>query len=155
MGTPPDVTVRILQDKDGRPDKNAIIAYGTLYSSLVTTEYGFIDVTFNSSPAVSQDTLYWLMIDTTSNSTNYWSWQNDLAQSYLRGNPSWSANWSVGNPTWDAINGDLSFQSYMGGAPTSIRAGSNKMTVGGSVHANTIENLDVTKDAYYQTIITS
>lgn len=154
-GNPPDVTVRVLQDKDGKPDKNAIITYGTLYSSLATSEYARIDVTFNSSPALSQDTLYWLMIYTSSNPTNYWSWQNDLAQSYLRGSPAWSANWSVGHATWNPINGDLSFQSYMGGVPTSIRSGSNKMTVGGSVHANTIENLIIGKDAYYQTIITS
>lgn len=154
-GNPADVTVRILQDKDGKPDKNAVITYGTLYSSLATSEYGWIDVTFNSSPAVYANTPYWLMIDTLLNPANYWSWQNDLAQSYSRGSPGWSANWSVGNATWNPINGDLSFQLYMGGAPTSIRSGSNKMTVGGSVHANTIENLVVGKDAYYQTIITS
>lgn len=155
IGTPSDVTVRILQDSEGKPDKNAVLTSGTLYSSLVTSSYGWIDVAFNSSPAVSKDTTYWLMIDTSSDTQNFWSWQNDLAQSYTRGLPKWSPNWSVGNASWNLINGDLSFKSYLGGAPTSIRAGSNKMTVGGEAHANTIENLTIGKDAYYQTIITS
>lgn len=155
VGSPPDITVRILQDNGGEPDKNAVLTQGTLYSSLVSTSYGWIDVTFNTSPAVTQDTTYWLMADTSSDASNYWSWQNDLTQSYTRGSPAWSPNWSTGNPTWNSFNGDLSFKSFMGGAPNSIRAGSNKMNVGGEAHANTIENLDITGDAYYQTIITS
>ncbi len=155
IGTPADVTVRIMQDSDGKPNKNAVLTTGTLYSSLVTTSYGWIDVTFNSSPALTAETIYWLMIDSTIDPSNYWSWQSDLAQSYTRGLPKWSPNWSVGNATWNTINGDLSFKSFLGGAPTSIRAGSNRLTVGGEAHANTIENLNITGDAYYQTIITS
>lgn len=157
IGNPPDATVRILDDNDGIPDKNGVLTQGTLYSSLVTSSYGWIDVTFNSSPQIQADTTYWLMIDTSSDNVNYWSWQSDLAQSYPRGLPKWSPNWSTGNPKWNILNppGDLSFKSYMGGSPTSVRAGSNKMTVGGEVHANTIENLIIGKDAYYQTIISS
>lgn len=157
IGSPADLVVRILQDRSGEPDKNAVIATGTLYSSLVTSDYGWIDVTFNSSPAVTQDTTYWLMVDTSQDASNYWSWQQDLAQSYTRGLPKWSPNWSTGNPSWNSFspNVDLSFKSFLGGVPTSIRAGSNKMTVGGEAHANTIENLNISQDAYYQTIITS
>lgn len=157
IGSPPDVTVRILQDSAGEPDKNAVLTSGTLYSSLVTASYGWIDVTFNTSPAVTINTPYWLLIDTSSDPNNYWSWQDDLAQSYTRGEPKWSPNWSTGNPTWNSFSpqGDLSFKSYLGGVPTSVRAGSNKMNVGGEAHANTIENLIIAKDAYYQTLITS
>ncbi len=157
VGKPPDVTVRILQDSAGKPDKNAVLTSGTLYSSLVTSSYGWIDVTFNSSPAVTADTTYWLMIDTSSDNSSYWSWQNDLAAGYGRGVPKWSPNWSIGNATWNSFSppGDLAFKSYLGGAPTSIRSGNNKMTIGGSVYANTIENLIISGNAYYQTIITS
>lgn len=161
IGNPPDVVVRILQDSGGKPDKNAVLTTGTLYSSLVTSNYppsgSWIDVTFNTSPALTQGTTYWLMIDTSSDSNNYWSWESDWAQGYTRGEPKWSPNWSVGNATWNSPTpaADLSFKTYLGGAPTSVRAGNNKMSVGGEAHANTIENLDITKDAYYQTIITS
>lgn len=161
VGNPPNLTVRILQDSNGKPDKNAVLTSGTLYSSLVTSSYppanSWIDVTFNTSPAVTAGTAYWLVIDTSSDNNNYWSWQNDLAASYNNGQPMWSSNWSAGNPSWNAFvqAGDLSFKTYLGGAPTSIRAGSNKLEAGGDVHANTIENLQIAGDAYYQTIIAS
>lgn len=156
FGNPPDVTARILQDASGKPDKNAVLTQGTLYASLATGTYGWIDITFNSSPALTADTTYWLMIDTTTDSVNFWSWQNDLAQSYTRGLPKWSPSWNTGNPTWNNITGggDLGFKTYMGGAPTSVRA-EKDLQVNGSVHANTIEKITIGQDAFYQTIISS
>lgn len=155
VGNPPDATVRILSDSGGSPNKNGVITSGTLYSSLVTTSYGWITVTFSSTSSLTVDTSYWIIIDTSSNSNNYWIWQNDLAQGYTRGSPKWTSSWSQGNPTWTGINGDLSFETYMGGAPTSVTAGQIKMTVGGDAHANMIENLTITGGAYYQTITNS
>lgn len=154
IGTPPDVTVRIMRDSGGKPDKDDVLATGTLFASLVTSVYGWIDVTFDTTPRLSAETPYWIMIDTSSDSSNYWAWQNDLAQSYIRGAGLWSSNWNTGNPVWTPIIGDLSFKTIMGGAVTSIRAGNNS-SVNGSVHANTIENLIIGKDAYYKTIINS
>lgn len=154
FGLPPDATVRIMGDRNGSPDKNNVITSGTLYSTLVTSTYAFTDVAFSSTPTLTADTTYWIMIDTSSDSTNYWSWQNDLAQSYTRGLPKWSPNWSTGNPTWNAISGDLSFKVIMGGAVTSIVGGTNDV-VGGSVHANTIQNLTIQQDAHYRTIVNS
>lgn len=155
VGDPVDATVRILADAGGRPNKNAVLAAGTLYSNLVAGAYGWIDVAFSASPALTQDTTYWLMVSTTSNSSNFWVWQNDLAQSYTRGQPKWSPKWSTGNPTWNTISGDLSFKTYMGGVPTAITGGSTQMIVDGEVHANTIENLTIGSDAYYQVIAAS
>ncbi len=154
IGAPPDVTVRILRDDNGKPDKNQVLATGTLYSSLVTTNYGWIDVTFDSTPILSANNTYWMMIDTSSSSSNYWSWQNDLAQSYTGGVPTWSPNWSTGNPSWNLFSGDLSFKTFMGGVPTSIRGGSSDK-VNGTVHANTIDDLTIVGDAYFQTITRS
>lgn len=154
IGSPADVSVRIMKDKDGKPDKNNVLATGTLYASLVSSSFSFIDVTFNTTPNLTADTTYWIMIDTSENQSNHWSWQNDLAQSYTRGSPVWSSNWNTGNPTWTVIIGDLSFKTIMGGTVTSIRAGNNSR-VNGDVHANTIENLTIGRDAYYKTIINS
>lgn len=151
FGNPADVMVRIMRDNNGRPDKNGVLATGTLYSNLVTSNYSWIDVTFTSSPSLSSGTTYWLMIDTISNNNNYWSWQNDLAQSYSSGLPKWSANWNVGSPTWISFNGDLNFKTFSGGSPTSFYAG-NGTTIGGDVHANMIDNLDISGDAFYQVI---
>ncbi len=155
VGIPADATVRILSDSSGKPNKNGVLTTGTLYTSLVTGNYGWIEVAFSTLPTLTADTTYWLMISTVSNTNNYWIWQNDLAQSYTGGVPKWSADWRTGNPTWTTINGDLSFKTYLGGAPTVIRGGSNKLEVSGNVHANTIENLEIEGNAYYQTIINS
>jgi len=154
FGNPADVTVRIMADSNGKPDKNNVLATGTLFASLVTSTYGFIDVTFSTSPALSAGTTYWIMLDTSANSSNYWAWQNDLAQSYTNGVPKWSPNWNTSNPSWNSFNGDLSFKTTMGGGITSITGGSG-FTVSGSVHANTISGLTISKDAYYQTLTNS
>lgn len=154
IGTPPDVTVRILGDSGGSPNKNNILTTGTLVSSLVTSNYGWIDVTFATTPNLNANTTYWIMIDTSANSSNYWSWQNDLALSYNRGSPKWSANWNAATPIWTAFSGDLSFQVYMGGTITSISGGLDNR-VNGSVHANTISSITIGTDAFYKTITNS
>jgi len=156
VGNPPNEIVRILEDSGGKPDKNNVLTQGTLYSTLVTSTYGWIDVTFDSSPTLNADTTYWLVIDTSADTINYWSWQNDLAQSYTAGSAKWSPKWDHGAAVWNAINpGDLSFKTYMGGVITSIRAAANKIEIGGDAHANTIENADISGDAYYQSLINS
>lgn len=154
FGNPPDVTFRIMADDGGKPKKNDVLATGTLSSSLVASEYGWIDVTFSTNPTLSGGTTYWIMIDTSSDSSNYWSWQNDLAQSYNNGEPQWSPDWSAGNPQWNLFSGDLSFKVYMGGTTNSLLSG-NGTKVQGNVHANTIDRLIIEKEAYYQVITNS
>lgn len=151
IGSPPDLTVRILKDINGNPDKSQVVTSGTLVSNLVTSAYGFIDITFNSTPELENDQKYWIVLDTSSNSSNYWSWQNDTLGSYTGGAPKYSPNWQAGNPVWTNINGDLSFKVYTGGVATLISAGNNSQA-NGDVHANTINNLTIGRDAYYQII---
>jgi hypothetical protein len=155
VGNPIDAVVRIMGDNSGSPDKNGVLATGYLYSSLVTNNFGWISVTFDTTPELIVGTSYWIMVDTSSDLNDYWVWQNDLAQSYSSGVAKWTSSWNQGNPTWNQVAGDLSFEIYMGGTPTSVRAGTIKMVVGGDAHANTIENLTVTGDAYYQAINSS
>lgn len=154
VGFPPDLIVRILKDDGGKPDKNNVLATGTMKSNLVTLEYGFVDVTFDSSPNLNANTMYWLMLDTSTNSVNYWIWQADLAQSYSRGLASRSHDWKDKNPNWNSLNVDLSFKTYVGGINTFIDGGNN-FIARGDVHANTIKNMTILKSAYYQTIVNS
>lgn len=167
IGSPSDVKVRIMADKSSEPDKNHVLATGTLFANLVSTNYSFIDVTFDTLPNLTSGSTYWIMVDAPSSSSNYWVWQNDLAKSYSCGNPDaclgmWSPEWSAGNPSWNSISpgGDLSFKTFMGGAPTVVDGGVGKgilvkkdaLGFGGNVHANTIENVNMQGGAYYQTI---
>lgn len=157
IGNPPNIIARILKDNNGRPDKNNVLASGTLYSNLVTGVYSLVEVTFDSLPTLTADTVYWIVLDTSSNSSNYWSWQNDIVQSYTGGLPKWSPNWNTGNPTWNAFTGDLSFQTYMGGAITELEGENpqNPLVVNKNAHAHSISGTTVKGDAYFKTITAS
>ncbi len=152
-GNPANPTVRIMGDTSGKPNKNNVLATGTLAANLVTSQYGFIDITFDQTPQLLANTTYWIAVHTNSlDSSNFWSWSNDLAQSYNGGVPKWSSNWQASNPIWTAISGDLGFKAYLGGVITSINL-SNGSQINGNVHANTISgNMTIKKDAYYQTL---
>ena len=145
-------TVRILGDNNGSPDKNNVLASGTLNSSLITSSYSFAEVTFSTNPTLTANTVYWIVIDTSANSSNYWQWSSDSTQGYTRGNAKSSANWQASSPVWNNVSpaGDLGFKAYVGGVATGI-FGSNSPVVTGDAYANTLQNLAITKDAYYQT----
>lgn len=154
IGSPANATVRILGDSAGRPNKNNVLTTGVLNANLVTTEYGFVEVAFATNATLSANTNYWIVIDTASNTNNYWAWQQDSLGSYTRGGPAWSANWEAGNPVWTNASGDLAFRTYMGGVATYIR-GDGGNTIGGNVYANSllavnVGALNISKDAYYQ-----
>lgn len=148
-GFPSDITVRLMKDNGNKPDKNNVLTTGTLTANRVSSQYGFIDVTFNSSPYLLADNTYWIVLDTSSNSSNYWSWSADSVQSYTRGEAKWSPNWQASNPVWNTTVVDLDFKVYLGGGATFIE-GSSGVVIGGDAHANTLEDLTVSKGAYYQ-----
>lgn len=151
QGTPPDLTLRLLGDSGGQPDQKNVIASGTLTAGLVGNEYGFVDVPFSSPPKVTAGTVYWIMLDTSEDSNNYWYWEADTMQGYTLGQAKWSQNWQAKNPIWNTPSPplDLDFETYMGGTATYIQ-GSQGVTIGGDAHANTLENLLITGSAYYQ-----
>ncbi len=151
VGTPPDATVRILGDSSGKPNKNNVLTSGTLSANLVTNQYGFVDVTFSSTPSLTAETPYWILIDTSANVNYYWTWSQDTTQGYTRGGSAWSPNWQASSPVWTTIAGDLGFKTFMGGVATFIQ-GSNGASIGGNAYANTINNINITGGAYYQLI---
>lgn len=148
-GNPPDMTVRLLADQNGQPDKNTVLASGTLAASLVTGTASFVDAAFSSSPMLTAEASYWIVLDASFNASNYWSWSVDSSQGYTRGAAKWSSDWQAGNPSWNLVSADLSFKTFMGGVATSI-AGANGARVGGNAYANTLRNLIVGAGAYYQ-----
>ncbi len=149
FGSPPNVTVRILGDSSNKPNKNQVLATGTLSAGLVTNQYNFVEIPFTTPPSLTANTRYWIMIDTASSSSNYWAWSLDLAQSYTNGSPAWSPNWSASSPVWTNFNGDLGFKIFMGGIATYIQ-GDSDVQIDGDAHANTLNDLSIGKGAYYQ-----
>lgn len=150
-GNPYDLTVRILSDSGGSPNKDQILATGTLTSNLVTSAYSFAEVSFTSSPNLIAGTTYWLVVDGYDNASDYYYWSADSSQGYTSGSAKWSPNWQAVHPVWNATSPsvDLDFKTYMGGVITSI-IGSSGASIGGEAHANTLQQLSVTKGAYYQ-----
>lgn len=151
FGSPPNITVRILGDNNDKPDKNNIKASGTLSANLVTSTYGFVDVTFSTSPNLSENTRYWVVSDTSTDTNNYWSFELDSLQGYGNGSPKWSPNWQASTPVWTSITGDFGFKVYIGGVTTKFTGG-NSAAVNGDLRANTIQNVTINGDAYYQSI---
>lgn len=153
VGSPANAVVRIMSDSNGKPNKNGVLATGTLQAGRVSESAppAFVDVTFDTSPNLENDHTYWIMIHSASlNSSNYWIWSLDFSQSYMPGVPKWSSDWQGG--TWSAITGDLGFKTYMSGGVNSLNLGNNSI-IDGNVHANTISGqFTISKDAYYQII---
>ncbi len=145
FGNPSNATVRIVTDNANKPSSTQV-ASGTLVASTVGLTHQFIDVSMESPPTLTNGTKYWIVIDTSSDSSNYWSWQSQDGYANGKGmnSPQWKSN---GTMTWIDTNADFAFKVFMG-APATVASGLN---IGGDVHANTITGNTVGRDAYYQT----
>lgn len=151
VGNPSDITIRVNKDKSGRPGERGgdVLTEGILLASLVTEEYGWIDVSFSSAPELDSTKTYWIVADASNDSDNYWVWGYDNTNGYLQGEGKYSKDWKKKN--WFPINGDLNFRVWLGGLVTFI----DQATVGVDVRANTITSLTVGQDAYGKTISNS
>lgn len=147
IGSPADATVKIVRDVSGSPSVNTsdILTSGTLYSSLVTNTFGWIEIPFSSEPVLVPNTLYWIFIDasTGSASKNYTIGAN-IDSNYTNGQSKTSV---VGKKTfsWSSPTGyDAYFKIYLGGEFGKIVGVNewNKFNIGtegvGNVHAHTV-----------------
>jgi hypothetical protein len=144
-GAPSDITVRIMTNGSNEPTTTQVGGTGTISSSSVTGNYGWIDATFSSTPTLAAGTAYWLLLDTSSSSTNYYTWADDSTDSSCSGTGKYASNWSSGSVVWGAANSDFNMRSYMGGVPTSL----SDVIVNGNARANIMENCTIGGDAYY------
>lgn len=150
----PNVTIRILGDSGGSPDKNAVLASGTLNASLVSqATYDWITVAMTPTQNVTANGTYWIVFDATQHATRYWFWAKDKNEGYGNGVAKYTQNWNAASPVWNVPapteNGDMNFRVFIGGSVTKI----DDVDVTGNAHANTIEDATIASgDAYYQTI---
>ncbi len=147
VGKPGDRTVKILTDNGGSPSKT-VLASGTLYASKVTSNFGWIEISFPSPPSLLAGQTYWIMVDNSSDNNKYYIWGGDNGENYLNGSAKYSPNWNASNPTWYSYAADLDFKTYLGGLPTFIK----NVTVGeqgsGDAHAHSMDDVTVARDAY-------
>ncbi|MBI4837122.1 MAG: pilus assembly PilX N-terminal domain-containing protein [Candidatus Portnoybacteria bacterium] len=147
VGDPGDRTVRILTDSSDSPSKTSL-ASATLRSDLVSASFGWVDIVFPSPSNLVQGNTYWLMIDASRNTNNYWVWGKDQNQGYGNGLAKYTQDWNAASPSWTTVAGDLNFKTFMGGQITFL----NEVIVKGDTHANTITNSKICGSGFYQTI---
>ncbi|MEK7165237.1 MAG: choice-of-anchor R domain-containing protein, partial [Patescibacteria group bacterium] len=146
IGSPSSPTVRIVNDNSSLPGTNSL-ASASLSSSLVTSSYGWVDVTFSSPANLVNGQTYWIVLDTSQDNSKYYIWCKDSNNGFGNGVAKYRQVWNSGSAWSSTITGDLTFKTYIGGGPGVI----DNVDVLGDARSNTITNSTVTGTAYCQT----
>ncbi|MFC1623664.1 hypothetical protein ACFL05_00915 [Patescibacteria group bacterium] len=150
VGSPANLSIKITEDKNGEPDKNSIIASGTIFSGLAGENYSFIDVSFDNNPEISSSDTYWIVADLVEDSNNYYVWGFDNTDGYTNGTGRYSSDWE--KSTFANINGDLNFKIWVSDSENEGLLDSVIVDdgLGGifSAHAHTITNTNVSGDVF-------
>ena len=132
-----NITLKIANDNSGKPSTGNI-ASATIPNSSVGATPSWIDVSFSSSPNLTNGNKYWIVLDYGSNSaTNYWNWRKDNTDAYANNTGKYTSNCCSGSPTWINAGGDLAFKVWIGGVNTSI----DGLTIGDSISGSGRANL--------------
>ena len=148
VGNPSSRTVKITANNGGSPDDESL-ASGTLNKDLVTTSYGWIDITFSSPTLLIAGNTYWIVLDASQSNDKYWVWCGDSNGSYSDGVSKYSEDWD--DDSWAQITGDLNFRTYFGAGSSSL----DGVIVQEDAKASTIIDSQICGDAYYQSIDSS
>ncbi len=147
VGNPSNLTVRIVNDASGKPS-TVTKTSGTLSASLISTNYGWVDVPFSTNPQLDAGVLYWIVIDASTSSSNYYrTGANDAG--YTSGSSKigqYGGTWNNNSPsTLDGF-----FNLYIGGI-TGLISG---ITIGtgsvGDAYSHTVNNSTVRGTNYCQ-----
>jgi hypothetical protein len=153
-GSPSNATIRILNNSGSNPG-STILATATLNASSVTTNFGWIDISFSSNPVLSTGTTYWITVDASSSSSNFYTIGSSIDNLYSNGiartgryNNSWAYFTTPNEP-------DYFFRIYLGGVNGLISGQSqwnrlNIGTVSGITQANTVNYVNSTGEIYCQ-----
>ncbi len=136
VGTPANATLRLINNSSDSPSTNGgdILTTGIINASQVTGSYGWLTISFVSTPTLSADTTYWLVLDSVLDNSNYFVWGSDSLSGYARGTGKKAQDYTVGS--WSDIGGDLDFKLYMGGADHKI----DSMNIDGNANGHTVED---------------
>lgn len=145
VGDPSNKTVRIVADNSGSPDTNDL-AEASLSSALVTSNYGWVDITFSDPADMISGQTYWIILDTSQDSNRYYVWCKDSNNGFGNGVAKYKQSWGSGGGWSLAIAGDLTFKTYLGSGSGLI----NNVSVLGDARANNITNSNVSGMAYCQ-----
>ena len=145
VGSPSSRTLRVVNNNSGSPGTNSL-ASASLSSSLVTTNYGWVDIAFSSPADLINGQTYWIVLDTSQDNSKYYVWCRDSNNGYGNGIAKYRQVWNSGSPWSSPITGDLAFRNYIGGGPGLI----NSVSVLGDARSNTITNSNISGATYCQ-----
>jgi hypothetical protein len=148
VGNPSNMTVRIVNDASGSPS-TVNKTSGTISASLVSTNYGWVEVIFSSNPQLNSGVTYWLVVDTATSSINYYRIGANN-NGYSLGSSKigqYSSTWNNNSPT--TIDGF--FDVYIGGILGLISG----ITVGtgsvGDAYSNRVNSSTIRGNNYCKT----
>ncbi len=147
VGNPSNLTVRIVNNSGTNPSA-VTKASGTLSASLISTNYGWVEVPFSTNPQLDVGTTYWIVIDASNSASNYYRiGAND--NGYANGSSKigqYNGSWNNTSPS--TIDGF--FNLFIGGT-TGLISG---ITVGtgsvGNTYAHTVNNSTIRGTNYCQ-----
>jgi len=134
VDSPSSPKVRIVADAGGVPDDDDM-TYATLDSSTVSTNYGWIDVSFSNPPSLISGTKYWIVFDAGKSSTKYWTIGVDAFDNYAGGTMLYGQDWD--DYSWTATGNDINFKTWMGGVTTYA----SNLIVGANIYAHQINSV--------------
>ncbi len=148
VGNPSNLTIRIVNNASGSPS-TTVKTSGTLSASLISTNYGWVDVPFSTNPQLDAGTTYWIVIDASTSASNYYRIGAN-GNGYANGSTKigqYNGTWNNNSPT--TIDGYFNF--YIGGI-TGLISG---ITVGtgttGDAYSHTVNNSTIRGTNYCQT----
>lgn len=146
VSTPGNLTAKIVADNSGNPG-SSVLAQGVLSASLVTGNFGWVEVPLSSNPELVPGQNYWLILDGGNNSSRYYfvganyEYNNGVAKIGKTGSV-----WNNTSPT----GLDTYFKIFLGGLIASI----DNVVVGsgslGDARAHTVNNSNVAGTLYCQ-----
>lgn len=148
VGSPSNITVRVVTDSSGHPSTN-VLTYATMSASLVSSNYGWVDVPFSTNPQLSAGVTYWLVLDASKSSFRYYKIgaNNNGYANGIGKIGQYGGTWNNTSPS--GLDGFFSL--YLGGLPGLIEG----VTIGtgsiGNAYANTVNNATVAGTIYCQT----
>jgi hypothetical protein len=148
VGSPGDRKILLVADDNGSPDTSKL-SEGKLFSSLVGTDYAWIDVVFSNPANLTANQTYWIVLDAKQDQNKYWVWCKDKNNGFGNGVAKYSEDWD--NDPWINVAGDLNFKTHLGAGISFL----DTVTVNGTARANTIKDSAIGGDAYYQSIANS
>ncbi len=145
-----DITVRITTDSGGKPSSttvaSAVLPYGQ-----ITGSYNYLSIPFTTTPTLSQNTTYWIVLDT---GTTWGSgYMVAATQSTYANGLAKTGSWSSSNGgTWSdtaPVGLDAYFDIYVGGDTGRI-SGLTIGQSGGDAWAHQVTNTNVSGALYCQ-----